>query len=169
MDPHARPACQTILDSGNLIARNRSFESEPTGGERMSVKRFAFKCARCGLDDTVPFQPRDDRPLYCRDCVSWNFCRGMTAYDNSLPGIMTRTSSPLVSSPYFLIASDSSWDPSLSAVQGSRDTWIETQRPRYGTSDSTNPSQPRSLHTHLRKISADQERLLSWRGGSLGL
>jgi len=66
-------------------------------------------------------------------------------------------------------ATSGSRTSTFSAVQGSRDTWIETQRTRYGTSDSTNPSQPRSLHTHLRKISADQERLLSWRGGSLGL
>jgi CxxC-x17-CxxC domain-containing protein len=25
-------------------------------------------CADCGEPTQVPFQPRDDRPVYCRDC-----------------------------------------------------------------------------------------------------
>jgi len=37
----------------------------------------------------------------------------------------------------------------FSEAQGNRDKWIETQRTPNGTSDSTNPSWPRSLHTHL--------------------
>ena len=27
-------------------------------------------CASCGKDTTVPFQPRGDRPVYCRECFS---------------------------------------------------------------------------------------------------
>ncbi len=27
-------------------------------------------CAKCGIDTTVPFVPRDDRPVYCSDCFS---------------------------------------------------------------------------------------------------
>jgi hypothetical protein len=37
----------------------------------------------------------------------------------------------------------------FSEAQGNRGKWIETRRMRYGTSDSTNPSWPLSLHTHL--------------------
>jgi CxxC-x17-CxxC domain-containing protein len=29
---------------------------------------FPAKCANCGRDTEVPFQPRGDRPVYCRDC-----------------------------------------------------------------------------------------------------
>lgn len=29
---------------------------------------FAVKCATCGKDAQVPFQPRGDRPVYCSDC-----------------------------------------------------------------------------------------------------
>ena len=31
---------------------------------------FSAVCASCGLDCKVPFQPRDDRPVYCSDCFS---------------------------------------------------------------------------------------------------
>ena len=27
-------------------------------------------CAQCGVDTTVPFKPRGDKPVYCSDCFS---------------------------------------------------------------------------------------------------
>lgn len=27
-------------------------------------------CAQCGVQTTVPFRPRGDRPVYCRECFS---------------------------------------------------------------------------------------------------
>jgi CxxC-x17-CxxC domain-containing protein len=32
------------------------------------VVMFDAKCGDCGNDCQVPFQPKDDRPVYCRDC-----------------------------------------------------------------------------------------------------
>jgi CxxC-x17-CxxC domain-containing protein len=29
---------------------------------------FPVKCADCGKDAQVPFEPRGDRPVYCSDC-----------------------------------------------------------------------------------------------------
>jgi CxxC-x17-CxxC domain-containing protein len=29
---------------------------------------FPAVCANCGRDTEVPFQPRGDSPVYCRDC-----------------------------------------------------------------------------------------------------
>ena len=29
---------------------------------------FSVVCAQCGRDTQVPFEPRSDRPVYCRDC-----------------------------------------------------------------------------------------------------
>jgi len=29
---------------------------------------FPATCAECGKSTEVPFQPRDDRPVYCSDC-----------------------------------------------------------------------------------------------------
>ena len=29
---------------------------------------FDAKCGDCGNDCKVPFQPKEDRPVYCREC-----------------------------------------------------------------------------------------------------
>jgi CxxC-x17-CxxC domain-containing protein len=31
---------------------------------------FPVKCATCGKDTEVPFEPRSDRPVYCSDCYN---------------------------------------------------------------------------------------------------
>lgn len=31
---------------------------------------FDATCSSCGKKCKVPFRPRDDRPIYCRDCYS---------------------------------------------------------------------------------------------------
>ena len=31
---------------------------------------FYAKCAQCGKDTQVPFEPRNGRPVYCSNCVS---------------------------------------------------------------------------------------------------
>ena len=40
------------------------------GGSYSSGPRqmYPAKCANCGRETEVPFQPRGDRPVYCRDC-----------------------------------------------------------------------------------------------------
>lgn len=40
------------------------------GGFRGSRETFPIVCASCGIDATVPFRPRGDRPVYCSDCFS---------------------------------------------------------------------------------------------------
>lgn len=35
------------------------------GGER---KRWPATCAECGIETTVPFEPRGTKPLFCPDC-----------------------------------------------------------------------------------------------------
>jgi CxxC-x17-CxxC domain-containing protein len=35
------------------------------GGAR---QLYPATCANCGKETEVPFQPRGDRPVYCRDC-----------------------------------------------------------------------------------------------------
>ncbi|HYF00393.1 MAG TPA: CxxC-x17-CxxC domain-containing protein [Planctomycetota bacterium] len=37
----------------------------PPGGPR---EVFMAKCAACGKQTDLPFKPRGDRPVYCRDC-----------------------------------------------------------------------------------------------------
>ncbi len=44
------------------------------GGERsasaQSRPSYGAVCAACGVETTVPFRPRGDRPVYCRSCYS---------------------------------------------------------------------------------------------------
>lgn len=39
------------------------------GGYSLGTREVhAVVCAQCGKDTTVPFKPRDARPVYCSDC-----------------------------------------------------------------------------------------------------
>ena len=37
-------------------------------GPRGSRRRTSVTCAQCGRETTVPFRPREGRPVYCDDC-----------------------------------------------------------------------------------------------------
>lgn len=43
-----------------------------TAGRGTKVTRVTFRatCAACGKETEVPFQPRNGRPVYCRECYS---------------------------------------------------------------------------------------------------
>lgn len=53
--PECRAAKKARMDGGR----------HGGGGQRQS---FEITCAQCGKTDTVPFQPRGDRPVLCSDC-----------------------------------------------------------------------------------------------------
>lgn len=38
------------------------------GGYRPPREMFKATCADCKKECEVPFKPREDRPVYCRDC-----------------------------------------------------------------------------------------------------
>ena len=38
------------------------------GGDRGQRQMFEITCSQCGKKDMVPFQPRGDMPVYCKDC-----------------------------------------------------------------------------------------------------
>ncbi len=40
------------------------------GGYRAPRKMYPVVCAQCGCDTEVPFEPREDRPVYCSDCYN---------------------------------------------------------------------------------------------------
>ena len=40
------------------------------GGGRGPRETFPVVCSNCGIDTTVPFRPRGDRPVYCNDCFA---------------------------------------------------------------------------------------------------
>ncbi|MBI2074438.1 MAG: zinc-ribbon domain containing protein [Candidatus Levybacteria bacterium] len=41
-------------------------------GDGRQRQSFEIDCSECGRKDTVPFQPRGDRPVLCRDCFRKN-------------------------------------------------------------------------------------------------
>ncbi|MBN1643737.1 MAG: zinc-ribbon domain containing protein, partial [Dehalococcoidales bacterium] len=45
----------------------RKSERNTRNGRR---QMFPVKCAECGKDTEVPFEPRSDRPVYCNDCYN---------------------------------------------------------------------------------------------------
>ena len=50
----------------------RKSERYGNSGYSSSTQRemFPATCAQCGKDTKVPFQPRQDRPVYCSDCYN---------------------------------------------------------------------------------------------------
>ena len=63
-EPKRCPTCRAAKKqstSGSSSYGNRSYGSAPR-------QMFPVKCATCGKDTQVPFEPRGDRPVYCSDC-----------------------------------------------------------------------------------------------------
>ena len=52
--------------------RARKTERYGSGGSgsRSPRQMFPAVCAECGKDTEVPFEPREDRPVYCSECYS---------------------------------------------------------------------------------------------------
>ncbi len=45
-----------------------SYSGGGYGGGRQQREMFQATCSACGKVAEVPFQPRGDKPVYCRDC-----------------------------------------------------------------------------------------------------
>ncbi|MFC2069120.1 zinc-ribbon domain containing protein [Chloroflexota bacterium] len=50
--------------------RAKKAERSGNSGYRSQRQMFPVTCAECGTDTEVPFEPRGDKPVYCRDCYS---------------------------------------------------------------------------------------------------
>jgi len=59
-EPRRCPACR----------RARKSERYTNGGSRSQRQMFTVICADCGKATEVPFEPREDRPVYCSDCYA---------------------------------------------------------------------------------------------------
>ena len=65
-EPKRCPACRQNR-------RSERFGNSGGGSGGMSRgprQMFPAVCAQCGQDTQVPFQPRGDKPVYCRDCYA---------------------------------------------------------------------------------------------------
>jgi CxxC-x17-CxxC domain-containing protein len=60
-DPSRCPQCRQARKAQGGNSRGGS-------SYRQERQMYPAVCARCGTQTEVPFQPREDRPVYCRDC-----------------------------------------------------------------------------------------------------
>ena len=49
-------------------ARKANRNANNSFGSRPQRQMYPVVCAECGKETEVPFQPREDRPVYCSDC-----------------------------------------------------------------------------------------------------
>ncbi len=63
-DPKRCPSCRQAKRAGG------GGDGGGGGGYGGSRQMYDAVCADCGSACQVPFQPRQDRPVYCSDCFS---------------------------------------------------------------------------------------------------
>jgi len=61
-EPKRCPSCREARRAGGGNRGGGGY-----GGPR---QMYSVVCADCGQQTEVPFQPRGDRPVYCRDCFA---------------------------------------------------------------------------------------------------
>ena len=69
--PDCRSARKAQRGAGGGASTSRSY-----GGGYGAREMYSVTCSECGQQAEVPFQPRGDKPVYCRDC----FARVRSAY-----------------------------------------------------------------------------------------
>ncbi len=75
----------------------KGFENEPQrcrdcrtqrktrGRSSSSREMFEAICAQCNVATTLPFKPRGDRPVYCRDCYAAGAAAGAALESATAP------------------------------------------------------------------------------------
>ncbi|MEQ4488165.1 MAG: CxxC-x17-CxxC domain-containing protein [Dehalococcoides mccartyi] len=56
--------CPDCCRKKRAAKRDNGYDDNPKEPRQM----FPAICARCGKETTVPFQPRGNKPVYCREC-----------------------------------------------------------------------------------------------------
>jgi CxxC-x17-CxxC domain-containing protein len=71
-DPKRCPSCRAARKaarSGGASSRGSGSPRRDRGGQGPR-QMYDIICDDCGQPAQVPFKPRDDRPVYCRDCYA---------------------------------------------------------------------------------------------------
>lgn len=92
-DPQRCPSCRATrkaqrraegYDSGGYGGGSYSSGGSYGGGgggySSGPRQMYPAICAQCGKETEVPFQPRSDKPVYCRECFQAQ--RGSSSYGN---------------------------------------------------------------------------------------
>ncbi len=67
-DPKRCPTCRQSRRDNRSSGGYGSGGGYGGGGGGLRREMFPAVCSNCGKDTEVPFQPRADRPVYCREC-----------------------------------------------------------------------------------------------------
>ena len=67
-EPKRCPACREARRGQRQGSGSFGGSSGFGGGARRQM--FPAVCAQCGAETQVPFEPRQDRPVYCSDCYN---------------------------------------------------------------------------------------------------
>lgn len=54
----------------NEPQRCKTCRSQRKNSEKQPREFFSAVCAECGGEAKIPFQPKDDRPVYCSECYA---------------------------------------------------------------------------------------------------
>ena len=69
-DPKRCPSCRQERKARQYGNSGNSGNSYGNDSYRPQRQMFPAVCAECGKATQVPFQPREDRPVYCSDCYN---------------------------------------------------------------------------------------------------
>lgn len=64
--------CRSVRKNSVNQPSGRFARDGASGSRPFDKELFPATCASCGKQTQVPFKPRGDKPVYCRDCFSRN-------------------------------------------------------------------------------------------------
>jgi len=68
--PDCRSARKAQRGGGGGGGGSRGYGGAGGGGGGAAREMYSVTCSSCGQTAEVPFQPRGDKPVYCRDCFA---------------------------------------------------------------------------------------------------
>ena len=68
--PNRCPDCRAARKAQRANAPAGGGRSYGSGGAYGAREMYSVTCSECGQAAEVPFQPRGDKPVYCRDCYA---------------------------------------------------------------------------------------------------
>lgn len=67
-DPTRCPTCRAARRQMRGSGPSASASGLGMGDSRPTRQLYPAICAQCGRETMVPFEPRNGRPVYCREC-----------------------------------------------------------------------------------------------------
>jgi CxxC-x17-CxxC domain-containing protein len=70
---HALSFSSSIRRRGIIVLFSKNttvlIDKKFTGTMSQERKMYPCTCSDCGKDSEVPFEPKQDRPVYCKECL----------------------------------------------------------------------------------------------------